>query len=117
MPVKSKRPCGAPGCAELVRRGRYCRLHARLYERRRGTAAQRGYGAEWRRLRAEVLEAQPLCADPFSVHREAGERVLATTVDHIVSRRRGGLDSLENLQALCGRCHSRKTAESDGRWG
>jgi len=30
-------------------------------------------------------------------------------VDHIVDKRAGGTDSLDNLQTLCVSCHSRKT--------
>ena len=30
------------------------------------------------------------------------------TVDHIVSRKRGGTDHIDNLQLLCGHCNSVK---------
>ncbi len=66
---------------------------------------------------ANVLSREPLCRDPFGEHAEWGEVVSATEVDHIVPRRVGPeLElSLENLQALCKRCHSRKTkAELQG---
>ena len=65
--------------------------------------------ARWRKLRRMVLARQPLCADPFGVHAMLGEIVPATEVDHIVPVREGGENSLENLQALCASCHSRKT--------
>ncbi len=64
-----------------------------------------------------ALSREPLCRDPFGEHAEWSEVVSATEVDHIVPRRvRQELElSLENLQALCKRCHSRKTkAESRG---
>lgn len=67
-------------------------------------AAARGYGATWRKLRLMVLRREPLC-------RRCGAAAL--DVDHIIPRRRGGPDSLENLQALCHPCHSRKTATED----
>lgn len=38
---------------------------------------------------------------------------LATDVDHIIARRKGGTDDLQNLQSLCHACHSRKTARED----
>ncbi len=65
----------------------------------------------WRKLRRYVLSREPLCRDPFGEHAEWCEVVSATEVDHIVPRRvRPELElSLENLQALCKRCHSRKT--------
>lgn len=93
---------------------RYCDEHQRLkqaeYDAQRGTAAQRGYDARWRRLRKMYLNAHPLCADPWGDHAERGELVAATEVDHIVPRSRDGSDADENLQALCKSCHSRKTA-------
>jgi len=99
---------------------RYCDEHRRKiqarYDAQRGTAAQRGYDARWRRLRKMHLAAHPLCADPYGAHAAQGELVAATEVDHIVPKRQGGSDAEKNLQALCKVCHSRKTIE-DGRWG
>lgn len=117
MPQRPARACAAPGCPALVRDARYCEQHrqnARNYEQARGSASQRGYGANWRRLRLLFLRRHPLCADPFNEH--AGRPVVATDVDHIKSRANGGTDAWDNLQALCHSCHSRKTAAVDGRW-
>jgi 5-methylcytosine-specific restriction protein A len=47
-----------------------------------------------------VLRAQPACAVCGAP---------ATDVDHVVPRRLGGRDALDNLQPLCHACHSRKT--------
>ncbi len=116
-----RKPCRWPGCIRLVgRKERYCPEHRALLSREdaksRGTAAQRGYGARWRKLRLMVLKERPVCADPFGVHRERGEIALATEVDHIIPRHLGGDDSFENLQPLCRSCHARKTAqEREGR--
>lgn len=119
MAQRALRPCGWPGCIELIRSGRFCPGHAassnRAYDSQRGSGAARGYGARWRRLRLLVLRAHPLCADPYGDH--DGRAVAATDVDHILARRSGGDDSLGNLQALCHSCHSKKTAMEDGRWG
>jgi 5-methylcytosine-specific restriction endonuclease McrA len=38
-------------------------------------------------------------------------------VDHIVPLARGGTNDAMNLQTLCGRCHSTKTATRDGGYG
>ena len=67
--------------------------------------------ASWRRFRASVLGARPICEMP-------GCGIAATNVDHIVSRRRGGADfDPANVQALCASCHSTKTALRDGGFG
>jgi 5-methylcytosine-specific restriction protein A len=43
----------------------------------------------------------------------------ATVVDHILAHKgdAGLFWKQSNWQALCRRCHNRKTAVSDGRWG
>lgn len=72
----------------------------RDYERRRGNSSKRSYGTGWQKIRSRALKRHPLC------HCGAP----ATQVDHIIPKRRGGKDIMKNLQGLCGRCHSRKTA-------
>jgi 5-methylcytosine-specific restriction endonuclease McrA len=109
MPMRPTRPCAQPGCPELVRgKGRYCAKHARKIERtrkkesekNRPTAAQRGYGTEWRKIRDEFLSHHPVC------ERCGAE---ATQVHHRLDRRLGGGDDWDNLEALCKSCHSRVT--------
>lgn len=73
------------------------------------SASAMGYGYHWRKLRDLVLARQPLCVDCLA----RGRVEAATQVDHIVPRRAGGTDDDHNLQALCARCHSRKTATVD----
>ena len=76
---------------------------------RRGTAAQRGYDARWRRVRAWYLKRHPLCLDCQGEGRVAP----ATEVHHIVALRDGGTHEETNLTALCKSCHSRRTAKGE----
>lgn len=120
--------CRRKGCHARVRGGGYCSACAagqrevrvrrdwRAADRRRGTAAARGYAsADWRRKRSAWLEAHPYCADPDSRHR--GQQVRGTHVDHRRAKRVGGVDHAENFQTLCASCHSSKTVRFDGGFG
>ena len=71
----------------------------------RASAALRGYGRVWRRLRRMVLARQPLCG----VCLAHGYHVAASQVDHIVPLSAGGSNSMANLQGLCAMHHSQKT--------
>ena len=117
-PRRPLRPCAHPRCPELVESG-CCPPHqvkrqelARAVDRRRGSAASRGYGARWRRYREWFLERHPVCA--------CGCEKPATDVDHIVPV--SGPDDPRfwdptNHQALTHECHSAKTATEDGGFG
>ena len=60
-------------------------------------------GPRWSGVRAKVLrDSAGICA------KCKGDG--ACEVDHIISRRSGGSNDYENLQALCRLCHSRKSA-------
>lgn len=107
-PTRPLGPCVIPGCPGRATNHGRCAEHATVYERQRGSAASRGYGADWRRLRAEFLAEHPFCV-------KCGEP--ATDVDHVVPREQGGSDEWENLQAMCAKHHSRKTAMEDGGFG
>lgn len=118
MPARPLRICRHAGCTTLTRDAYgLCPLHAeqaevarRALDRARGSAAARGYGSAWRKLRVEVLRSEPLCRECA----KQGRAVQATDVDHIVPRALGGSDDRANLQPLCHACHSRKTARQDG---
>lgn len=111
MPRKAPRPCKVPRCPNLVHGDRiYCEDHEHLErarkaraDARRGTAAQRGYGAGWQKRRAQFLARHPVCE-------ECGRP--ATVAHHIVRKRDGGSDRDHNLRALCASCHSRLHAET-----
>ncbi len=110
--LRAATACRRPGCPGLVRNG-VCSVCGPVRrgrdaetDARRGAATQRGYGRRWRRLREMVLASSPLCAEC----ERRGVVTLATDVHHIVAKRDGGLDEIENLEPLCHACHSRITA-------
>ncbi len=73
------------------------------------SSTARGYGADWRRVRQRLLEAEPLCRSCAA----EGRVTPATDVDHIEpftgvqDPRR--LD-VANLRPLCRPCHMARTA-------
>jgi 5-methylcytosine-specific restriction endonuclease McrA len=95
-------PLGAIRCAKCAR------LKQRKYDKARGSAAARGYGPTWRRIRAEFLAAHPWCV-------KCDEP--ASEVHHIKSIRAGGTHEPSNLVQLCKRHHSQLTAREDGGFG
>ena len=76
----------------------------------------RGYGSAWDMLRRAVLVRDGhLCQ--CAACRAEGRTTVATEVDHIVPKSKGGTDRLSNLQAIGRECHLRKTiAESGGEY-
>ena len=97
-----------PQCGELVDRGATCpcRLAKRKEaDQQRGSAASRGYDAEWQALRRLWLEANPMCV-------LCGKP--AKHVDHVLSIKQRPDLRLDpaNLRSLCHSCHSRHTAKT-----
>lgn len=113
MPHRPARPCSVPGCPNLVHKsGVYrCSEHQKEYERRvdaeRGTPSQRGYDANWRRIRERFLSDHSKCKLCMNK---------ATVAHHKIRRRKGGKDDPSNLMALCGSCHSRLHAQAGHNW-
>ena len=90
-----------PGCTEVTSSSR-CATHTAQRERVRGTSTQRGYDADWQRVRKVVLGR-----DDYRCRlRLTGCTFIATTVDHIVPLSAGGsrLDR-DNLQSACHHCN------------
>jgi len=113
MPVAPKRPCAQPGCPALVDRGR-CPAHQKAAYKAdreaRGSAAQRGYDARWRRYREWYLNQHPLCA----MCEKEGRVTAAVIVDHVVpvqSKDDPRFYDETNHQGLCVRCNAIKTTE------
>lgn len=112
MPSRAPRPCTQPGCPKMaVKKGR-CEDHQRKAWGERGSAASRGYGHKWRKLRETIMmRDQWLC----QVCKATGRVTTATAVDHILPKAQGGTDTPANLQAICDQCHKEKTQrESNG---
>ena len=71
------------------------------YDHARGTAAERGYDARWRKFRAWFLKRHPVC--------EADKTEPATTVHHTRGLKAHPEDRCNESRcmALCHSCHSR----------
>lgn len=115
MPTQAARPCKHRQCNGLVR-GDVCsvcgsqrREKDGAYDGRRGTAAERGYNNNWRKVRRMQLAREPLCFDC----KAAGLVTIGAEVHHIRAKRDGGNDSFENLMTLCKSHHSQRTARGE----
>lgn len=113
MATRSPKPCAHPACPSLVYDGTgWCSKHkptgGHFGSPHRASASRRGYGAQWRRLREQVLDrGDHLC----QVCRAAGHVSPAYAVDHIRPKAAGGTDDPANLRAICRDCHRKKTQE------
>ena len=115
MPQAPKHPCAHPSCGALTN-GRYCPAHHqdKSNYRHTKTAAQRGYGTAWRKLRLIVLRRDNgLCQYCL----KEGRVKQAQVIDHIKPKCAGGTDDIDNLQSLCHKCHNRKTSTEDSKGG
>jgi len=86
------------------------------YDKRRGNAYQRGYGGNhWQRRRRETfLRDNYVCQECGELCIE-GDRDWRRRphCDHIKPKPEGK-DDIDNLQTLCGSCHSIKTIKGRG---
>ena len=110
MPVRPPvhRPMGALSDAQRA-------AAKKAFDKKRGTAAQRGYDSKWIELRNIVRAEEPLCRQCL-----AEGRITATQeIDHIIPHKgnRALFIARDNLQGLCKRHHSAKTAREDGGFG
>ena len=118
MPYAAPHPCGYPGCPRLTTERR-CLEHKRQewkeQDRNRPSAAARGHGSRWHKASRRFLHENPLCAECL----KAGRIRAVEVTDHVVPHK-GDMELFwdrAKWQALCSRCHNRKTAREDGRWG
>lgn len=116
MAQKAQHECYYPGCHVLTR-DRYCDKHKRPEDKRRPSAAKRGYGSKWDKARKAFLAAHPTCQCAECV--ASGHPLQADVVDHIIPHR--GNSKLfwdtRNWQAMNHVCHNRKTARENGGFG
>jgi len=116
MPRRMPRVCRTPAC-----NGTTHRVYCATCEQRRGrrgadearpSAAKRGYGRAWRRLRAAKLARDPICEID-------GCDQPAVDVHHRVPVRVTGrvLVSLDELLSMCHSHHSQRTVEESREYG
>lgn len=68
---------------------------------------ERGYGYEWEKRRAVKLKLKPLC----EYCEEKGRITIATEVDHVIPKSKGGTDEPSNLKSCCRACNLSKTVK------
>ena len=109
-----------PGCPELVRGAGRCPRHERAkraeIDSLRPSAARRGYGPDWRRLRDWYLPRHPECVECKRLGVPLDPNAVLE-IDHID----GDVTNcaLSNLRTLCKAHHSQRTARDQafGRKG
>ena len=87
----------------------HSRQQKQQYEAERPTSKERGYDAEWSKIRRAYLAEQPMCEWSGCEHD-------ATDVHHIVALNKGGTHDYDNLIALCHAHHSAITGRTQA-WG
>ena len=98
-----RRACAAPRCPNTTAAGSYCDEHKAKYARPHAPVNPIYVSREWREFRKRFLRDHPVCV-------VCGGK--ADTCDHIEPWK-GNLALFYdpgNIEGLCWRCHSRKTA-------
>jgi len=107
MAICLERPCG-----EIIEDGkRRCRKHAAEYERRRVNFEFRRlyHTSRWERLAEMVKQEEPLCVECEA----EGFIVGVEDVHHKEKATEANFFDRSNLQALCHRHHSKRTARGE----
>ena len=103
MPDLLKKRCGVRGCPNTTR-NRYCDEHAplarRFYDRKRGSAAERGYDSDWERVAEERRRLDCGLCQPCL---DEGLVIASPIVDHIIPLhvRPDWRLEIGNTQVLC----------------
>jgi 5-methylcytosine-specific restriction enzyme A len=103
--LSRSRACSDSGYA--VPGGSRCCVHGRKAWATKPPANRYAYGGDWPERRVRVLKR-----DGYVCQLRYADICLgkASQVDHIVQPEAGGTNALENLRAVCRRCHARRTA-------
>lgn len=120
MATKARRPCRKAGCKGLYDpETDTCSRCGTTGQQKTGwqhtgTRQQRGYGADWQKVRDRKLAVDPFCAEC----KRKGRDVVATQVHHIKPFR-GLNDPLrlawDNLESVCEACHVRASARESNK--
>ena len=112
MPGRSAAICSYPGCSSLYYDGSgRCSKHPRKVWAPYYQQGSRISGRTLQHARKRLFSKTPLC-EWCSL---AGKVELATVRDHIVPLAEGGLDAIDNVQALCEPCHAVKSQQEARR--
>ena len=105
MPRRFPKPCNRAGCHGLVQDNvcSKCGPKPKHGIDNRGTAASRGYDANWQALREAYITEHPLCEACMS----EGRTRAAALVHHKHAIRQGGdvLPDDDGLMSVCRECH------------
>lgn len=97
---RAPRKCPNPGCENRITTSRYCPEHTTWHWPKntpRGAEHSAWARAVLKRDKRHCQIQGPNCTG------------VATEADHILNRKRGGKDTLNNGQAVCTTCHAEKT--------
>lgn len=114
MSVTPKKPCRK--CKRVLTRETYCpacelklkalkKEKSQRYDTNRGTTTERGYGADWVKVRSIKLSQNPLCE--CNRCKEMGRILVADTVHHVepVETHPELRLDIQNLESMSHRCH------------
>lgn len=107
--------CSTVCVHEYATFNRWGMIRALVSQRDRGVCSECGIDTRkakhlWRAMRGHEMSVDPRVAGWPGLGRDWWE------ADHIVARKDGGRDRLENLRTLCVPCHKARTAKQRRRW-
>ena len=110
-PMVLPRWCGRCGESHVARCPKAVKSYREATDRRRESAAKRGYGRRWQETARAFLAKHTECVEC----RRHGRLAVSEVVDHVIPHR-GDMQIFwrrSNWQALCKSCHDSKTARGE----